>query len=1792
MTGPHRLAMPVFILTALFAVLTAHAQFVDWPPTPQAFGVFRFDSTFIIGAHTIKDPELARYTLHMNFSQEYRQTVDGVYNAVENPVSDNDRADSARFVRSDQIGFKYIWLINDLPWFVYDAKSRENWFGLAAPGVLNIDFKTPFRQNWYPESIWSIGIYKNGDDYNNQQFFNYLTITARDTADPADTTGTVLMAGDARNMYDLLSQSNPERYDTLFRIWHDPSGNARPAHIADSLAALYDKSKTFDVSVAIRAEDSAGLADVAVPDSLPLGYINVYIRDTAMQARPRVPRRLYQSWVHTGFDTVWINQARGEFRYRQLGQWLPHIDTTPYLNVDVCRCPIYRPLKSDTITKIEYLNAANRLHPDYTPVGDGFYEVSTEVEPEPFFRVDPDSFWDGSDNPTPFGWSDRDSVSLSYCEWMFNHRRALPDTDPLYLPDGSFLRYQRDDENSHLFFLTSVEAADLIYRFSTTRRVTLSFARGRVSQRLMRLVERGAADSILLHDARDIYRYPLFERLLMRLGIADEVGHSRVRAQNYITGVVQSVLTDSSDARGLWLNPPENPDGIRVGMGDFDSLRLSRGGPLHRKMVHMAARQAYKFHMGIPTPITYPNPDTVSPFVRDTLYKLREKEVITDKGDTVLVRAIARNSLWDYNYYNRKIQTDIFGSFYDRNAITAASHEGGMIPSVARAVDAYRFRYRNLNEYSSPVINVVQTHGFYHFPAGSNYQYRLGGFGTRIPTAEEVIGQSWASIACNVNGLIYGDIQDDGYTFGVLHYKTNSYADEYGTQRFANDGDSIPRMWLARKSRLEAMREVTTAIHHIDSVVGWRKLLYEQDQMSLHDPRADFATMPMLSAVRAERPHRYGYTFDTTAQGFRTYAFTPSDTFDTPEETFMEVTQFYPSTADLPGSATNSRYLLFFNRRLWPVDDRTYTRDSVDILDAAALYTGPSEATGLGAVDVRRPVVTLKNSTSTMADSFIVEKIGPFGAWKDTLACGVETPLDWITPGRADFYRITPIPRGVSAYGTPFNNSTHAENLSTDTAEDLRVVVVERDSAIYLRRFHSATGWEPDLLLSPAIDSARLPGGTTRRAHCLYPAIASARDDSALLVVWQRVESGTLKKGTVEALYIPGRPTSAAVAAGTRLRLSLPRLIDQPWKKMVPAVTGTDGGWIVAWGSPLDGIELVGVRNQANPTVSQDVSLVGNVKAQMVRSGIRQFALDAVCSYPSLAYVSNATFPGTDTTAAKTLHWAHLAWQQGKDSSQTGTVGLGPYIMYKPVGVNIPDSGRPTLELTRAEEHVSQGLPGCRFLHPSIAVDSVRVGVAFESHRLVVPPMLPLSQSVGPIQTVTLRFRDTVVAAGPPGTAGGWRAQVYLWGDSVSRYEYPSFTQFPKRSRTAASFAPAGALVWHGLPTFGTTRTRQYFYRTGDRMSVELPFGQYPTMMNAPYVATSPLSHTGVLYRGDATTGFSAVRGWGETATYYPGSTLMEPTGSAFTGLFAAAPKAHGIYGGFTLGNWSAVDSGASCDFKVISGGLRFSWPKLEYPPDHEDGGPGLPPVFGGVPEQGKTWVTSIEEAGEISRTSVFPAGTVAVPVKRYISKSPGLESWLSLYPYDSAMGSAADVKLLLELVRSSDETVLWEDDTVSARYLSGLVSNEEVAVPVHLYATEGEGVYIRLRAVATAGLEYDVSGGFHFYEDLPGIWLTKRSTGEGAEQKGSGGEVESALRVEVIPNPTRGEVRIVWAGESGGEAEIVISDITGRRLHRAQQEAGAREFVWSAGHLPPGTYYVTLRTGNKQATRQFSVVR
>src|SRR5690606_24228630 len=118
----------------------------------------------------------------------------------------------------------------------------------------------------------------------------------------------------------------------------------------------------------------------------------------------------------------------------------------------------------------------------------------------------------------------------------------------LYLPEGSFIRAQRAD--SSYFYPAVAEQGEILYRFSTTRRVDLSFVRGRVSQRLMRLMERGTFDSLLLRDIRSVYNYPLGNRLLMRLGIADEVGHVRYRAQNYINGLMQSVMTDNNDTRG------------------------------------------------------------------------------------------------------------------------------------------------------------------------------------------------------------------------------------------------------------------------------------------------------------------------------------------------------------------------------------------------------------------------------------------------------------------------------------------------------------------------------------------------------------------------------------------------------------------------------------------------------------------------------------------------------------------------------------------------------------------------------------------------------------------------------------------------------------------------------------------------------------------------------------------------------------------------------------------------------------------------------------------------------------------------------------------------------------------------------------------------------------------------------------------------------------------------------------------------------------------------------------------
>ncbi len=178
-TRPALLALFIFLL--MLALLPARAQFVDWPPVPQVWDIFEFDSTFVLGAHTIYDPDTAKYALHMSFSQEYQNGAASIKKKITNPSGWLEVFGGYRYNRANQIGFKFIFLLDQLPIWVYDARSLDAWYERVSIDQLSTyTFATPIDGEWYPENtVWEKATYKGPDPDRPQNFFRYLTVLAK-----------------------------------------------------------------------------------------------------------------------------------------------------------------------------------------------------------------------------------------------------------------------------------------------------------------------------------------------------------------------------------------------------------------------------------------------------------------------------------------------------------------------------------------------------------------------------------------------------------------------------------------------------------------------------------------------------------------------------------------------------------------------------------------------------------------------------------------------------------------------------------------------------------------------------------------------------------------------------------------------------------------------------------------------------------------------------------------------------------------------------------------------------------------------------------------------------------------------------------------------------------------------------------------------------------------------------------------------------------------------------------------------------------------------------------------------------------------------------------------------------------------------------------------------------------------------------------------------------------------------------------------------------------------------------
>jgi hypothetical protein len=602
---------------------------------------------------------------------------------------------------------------------------------------------------------------------------------------------------------------------------------------------------------------------------------------------------------------------------------------------------------------------------------------------------------------------------------------------------------------------------------------------------------------------------------------------------------------------------------------------------------------------------------------------------------------------------------------------------------------------------------------------------------------------------------------------------------------------------------------------------------------------------------------------------------------------------------------------------------------------------------------------------------------------------------------------------------------------------------------------------------------------------------------------------------------------------------------------MAPSVTGLDSGWVVAWGT-TSGIELCAFRDTLHPSVSTFRSNIVTVSAGGMSFGCMQIppTLQTIALYPSLAwYPQRATINGTLSQAV------HLAWQQDTGNAQ---------IFYNLLGARFVPGVLPTLTTT-TNEHVSDGLLACSFRHPSIAADSVRIGVAFEMNK--------------PFDTlVVLRFQGA--PARRPLCFGNskWTGVTYAWAPTTSlsrRAQRPSLTEFPRILRLPNQFTPQGALAWFEITTTG--KQYQQFYRYGWGKKRPLASGQHPSMMLVPYrdQPSNALASSAVFYRAADSASFALPRAVGKgTNVYFPAMVINTP--AMIDAAFQGPTEKNSITGGVTVsrGYADCASWTRSVTIKIKHGNDVIGPSGFPLPP----GGtrPSLPPVFFIAPIDSVTAVRSLVDASTIMRTSDFLASIQQVTVQRIVQGSDSLVTWLDSQPYDSSLSSSADIKVVAELVRAGDSTVLWRSDTVSARGVGAGTRDEVVEVPVSTAAAPGTPVFVQLRTFTTQGVQFDLNGGFTFETDSTGIWQKVVRSIHGSAALG---DRDAAVSMAVLPNPTRGTAEILVRVKEPGMLRATLYDVLGRvvRVIPASDCASAGEYSLPLDmtDLPNGTYMV-----------------
>jgi hypothetical protein len=171
-------------------------------------------------------------------------------------------------------------------------------------------------------------------------------------------------------------------------------------------------------------------------------------------------------------------------------------------------------------------------------------------------------------------------------------------------------------------------------------------------------------------------------------------------------------------------------------------------------------------------------------------------------------------------------------------------------------------------------------------------------------------------------------------------------------------------------------------------------------------------------------------------------------------------------------------------------------------------------------------------------------------------------------------------------------------------------------------------------------------------------------------------------------------------------------------------------------------------------------------------------------------------------------------------------------------------------------------------------------------------------------------------------------------------------------------------------------------------------------------------------------------------------------------------------------------------------------------------------------------------------------------------------------------------------LVRVSNVVVTAESNSYNEWYVmdqSGESCQIDDQVYEHSYEPQiGDSIAEIIGVVQYSHSEYEIDP--RMEEDLVGI--QEFSAGR------AGGR--NALHA-VSPNPAMGFTEIAYEMKRADEVSIKLYDASGRlvrNLFDGQAGQGTQSFVWNAGDLDAGVYFVSMRTEGFEATRPLIVAR